>query len=108
MAKPKSAIVNIKAATIHPDGGGEALTTKPAKPEHITDDWDAKDHLSTIAKAHAIMMDPVKMKKVSDLAGFHKKAIRSTKDISDYAQQKYGGVGGMPKGEPDESEGMES
>jgi hypothetical protein len=113
MAKPKSAVVNIKAATIHPDSG--AMTTAPAKPKgpgSIMDDYDAGDHLRTLAQAHNIMTDPMKMKKVNKLMNFHKQAINHTKDISDYYQQKYGGPGGGPKpgGAPkvgSEDEGME-
>lgn len=53
-------------------------------------DYETQGHLDTIIKAHQILMDPEKMKKVHKLAGRHQKAISSIQDLKDTIQQKYG------------------
>ena len=55
------------------------------------DDYEAKGHLQDLIRAHEIMNDPEKMKKVHKLAGRHVAAIRGIQDIKDYTQAKYGG-----------------
>ncbi len=88
-----------------PSSGKEPKTTV----KHVTDDYDAKDHLNTIAQAHAILSDPKKMAKVQKLTKFHKQAvkhsIKSIDDVKAYQQDAYGpkGKGPMPvdQGEDD-------
>lgn len=53
-------------------------------------DYETQGHLETIVKAHQILMDPDKMKKVHKLAGRHEKAIKSIGDLKDLVQKKYG------------------
>ena len=110
MAKKSGAVVNIKSAMIHPDTGGEAMEAKPAKPKDVTDDYEVKNHLATLAEAHGIMNDPKKMARVKKLAGIHKKVVRNVQDLKDMYQDKYGGPGGGPQKESaseDEGEGLE-
>lgn len=83
MKKPKS---------IGSDLGAAMPTGQPVKePDDIMDNYQAKDHLDTIIKAHNIQKDPDKMAKVHELAGRHmdamkgismpKSAISSTDDL---------------------------
>lgn len=60
------------------------------KEPDIMNDYEAKDHLDTIMKAHGIMNDPDKMAKVHKLAGRHMKAITSVQDLKDTYDKKFG------------------
>lgn len=53
-------------------------------------DYETEGHLDTLLRAHDIMHDEGKMKKVHKLAGRRKKAISSLDDLKAYAQKKYG------------------
>lgn len=83
-------------STNYPEIAAKGKTVKSTK--HVTDDYDAKDHLNTLAQAHAIMTDPKKMAKVKKLTKFHKHSIRSLDDVKAYQQKAYGpkGKGPMP------------
>lgn len=63
-----------------------------SEPDH---DYETQHHLDTLLKAHEIMHDEEKMKKVHKLAGRHKKAITSLDDVKAYTQKKYGPKGQM-------------
>lgn len=86
----------------HPYGDVSSSKGEKNKVKHVTDDYDAKDHLNTIAQAHAILSDPKKMAKVQKLTKFHKQAvkhsIKSLDDVKSYTQDAYGahGKGPMP------------
>lgn len=79
---------------------------EPSKQEDPLDDYQVKDHLRTLQEAHGIINDPDKMAKVHKLAGRHAKAlagikaipkapdIKSTKDLEDYRNAKYGSAAG--------------
>lgn len=98
--------------------GGALEQANPApKPveEDPVDNYQTKDHLDTIIKAHGIQQDPDKMEKVHALAGRHVAAIAALKQpsasnggmksldqVRKYAQDTYGGVGGKPKSEDGE------
>jgi curved DNA-binding protein CbpA len=79
-----------------------ALTKVNPSPDH--DDWETRDHLNTLSKAHEILSDPVKLAKVHKLAGRHVKAIKSLSDIKAYNQQQHGGPGGQAKESLEEGE----
>lgn len=65
-------------------------------------DHDTEYHLDTLLRAHDIMKDADKMKKVHKLAGRRKKAIQSLDDVKAYAQSKYG-----PKKNDNDEDDME-
>lgn len=74
--------------------------------EDPVDNYQVKDHLRTLQEAHGIINDPDKMAKVHKLAGRHAKAlagikaipqapdIKSTKDLVDYRNAKFGSAAG--------------
>lgn len=71
----------------------EKEESMPDKEPDIMDDHEAQGHLDTIIRAHAIMSNPDKMKKVHALAGRHDKALAGIKSIKDLKQKyddKYG------------------
>lgn len=88
----------------------------PAKQEDPVDNYETQGHLRTLQDAHSIINDPDKMAKVHKLAGRNMKALagikkvgvgeagaeapqmKSLDQVSKYAQDKYGGPGGGPKG----------
>lgn len=76
----------------------------PAK-QDVMDDYDVKNHLDAIVKAHQVISNPKKMKKVHALVKGHKKAISSIQDLRDLSQRRYGGVGGKPKTADDDDLG---
>jgi hypothetical protein len=82
------------SSSAYTQGAGPA---KKPKPIHVTDDYETKDHLNTLSKAHEIMSNPEKMGKVKKLVNFHKKTMRSLDDIKQYHQDNYGAPGGGPK-----------
>jgi hypothetical protein len=47
-------------------------------------------HMDTLMKAHELMTDPVKMKRVHALAGRKHKAITSLNDIKNALNEKFG------------------
>lgn len=78
----------------------------PSKQEDPIDNYDTQSHLRTLQEAHGIINDPDKMAKVHKLAGRHAKAlagikqipaapaIKSTKDLEDYRNAKFGSAAG--------------
>lgn len=78
--------------------GARLEQAMPKDPASSTEDqepteYETKDHLDTILKAHEIMQNPTKMKHVHKLAGRHKNAIRGIQDIKDHYNSKYGAKG---------------
>jgi hypothetical protein len=60
-------------------------------------EYETKEHLNHLIKAHEIMNDPAKMKAIHKLAGRHSKAIKSIKELKDLHPEKYGKpAGNMP------------
>ena len=87
--------------------GAELGQAMPA-PDAGPDDYQTKDHLQTLLKAHEIMNNPAHLKAVHKLAGRHAKGIKSIQDIKDYTQDKFGshkksGVGAL-KGPMDDND----
>lgn len=84
----------------------ENTLPSPSKQEDPVDNYEVKDHLRTLQEAHGIINDPEKMAKVHKLAGRHAKAlagikaipkapdIKSTKDLVDYRNAKFGSAAG--------------
>lgn len=72
------------------------------------DEWQTKDHMNTLIKAHEIMANPTHMKAVHALAGRHAGAIKSIQDIKSYANSKFGpkkpGVSALKNGNDVENE----
>lgn len=65
------------------------------------DDYETQNHMDTLVKAHGILNDPVKMKRVHALAGRHGKAIqsiRSVKDLKNIYDEKFGAGSGDGNG----------
>lgn len=64
-----------------------------ASPEPEENDYETEDNLRTLMNAHKIINHPEKMSKVHALAGRHSgaiKAIKSTQDLKDLYNKKYG------------------
>lgn len=62
--------------------GTMPVGAEPSK-DHSMDEYEIKNHMDTLIKAHEIASDPEKMAKVHKLAGRHKKAITSIKQLKD-------------------------
>ena len=54
------------------------------------DEFETKQHMDTLMKAHEILNNPVHLQAVHKLVGRHEKAIKSIQDIKNYRDQKYG------------------
>jgi hypothetical protein len=66
---------------------------KSGSPEPEENDYETQGNLDTLVKAHGIIHHPAKMAKVHALAGRHSsaiKAIKSTQDLKDLYDKKYG------------------
>ena len=89
--------------------GAELMQAQPkdvsSPPEEDpVDNYENQGHLDTLIKAHKILGDAKKMKKVHALAGRHadaikalatpKKGFTSIADVKSFAQKKYGQPGG--------------
>lgn len=75
-------------------------------------EFETKQHLDDILRAHEIINNPVKMKAVHKLAGRHQKAISNIQDIKDHYQNAYGpkgpGVTGLKDQPSDDSDDDET
>lgn len=71
---------------------GQAMPASPnaGSGDEAPTDYETKDHMDTLMKAHEIMNNPTKLKAVHALAGRHQGAIKSIQDIKNYSQNKFG------------------
>ncbi len=89
---------------------GQALPSAPnaGNADEGPSEWETKDHMNTLMKAHEIMNNPTKLKAVHALAGRHQGAIKSIQDIKNYSQSKFGpkkpSVGALKNDVEDEDE----
>jgi hypothetical protein len=80
----------------------QAMPSAASKSE---EDYQTEGHLRTLMDAENIKSDPEKMKKVHKLAGRHKKAITSIRDLKNTYQDKYGQPSQKaPKGDDDDGD----
>lgn len=73
-----------------------SASLKDAGSEPEEHDYETQSNLDTLVKAHGIIHHPQKMAKVHALAGRHSsaiKAIKSTQDLKDLYDKKFGKAG---------------
>lgn len=91
---PSTASASVKAAPKEPIEVPGA--SKPVKSGE-QDEWETREHLQTIVKAHQIMSDPKKMAHVHKAIGGTVHAFNSLQDLKNYKNNKYGSGAGKEK-----------
>jgi hypothetical protein len=87
---PSTASASVKAAPKEPEEVAGGIPSKNKTP----DEWETREHLNTIVKAHQIMSDPTKMAHVHKAIGGTVHAFNSLQDVRNYKNQKYGAGAG--------------
>ena len=96
ITKPADSQGAVQLNELDPSTASASVKAAPKDPGQVDkepggmDDYETREHLNTIVKAHQIMSDPVKMASVHKSLGGGVKAFNSLQSLRDYKNDTYG------------------